>query len=214
LEDQIAEAAAAAERSRLASDLHDAITQTLFSASLIADVLPRLWERVPAEGHRCLGDLRRLTRGALAEMRSLLLELRPAALEEAKLDCLLYQLAEAVNGRARLSVNASVAEPPPLPRDVQIALYRIAQEALNNAARHARASRVDLALRALPQGVELRIADNGRGFEASRVSSDHLGLGIMRDRAEAIGARLTIESVRGRGTVVATTWPRPEQQVP
>jgi signal transduction histidine kinase len=206
------EAAAAAERSRLARDLHDAVTQTLFSASLMADVLPRLWERVPAEGHRCLDDLRRLTRGALAEMRSLLLELRPAALAEAKLDCLLHQLAEAVTGRARLSVTATVADLPSLPRDVQIALYRIAQEALNNAARHAGASTVDLALRALPHGAELRIADNGRGFDTARVVSGHLGLGIMRERADTIGARLTIESERARGTVVTVTWTRPAER--
>src|SRR6202011_1916574 len=104
-----------------------------------------------------------------------------------------------VAGRTRLAAVVSVAEPPPLPRDVQIALYRMAQEALNNAARHARASRVDLALRPLRHGVELRIADNGRGFDAARVSSEHLGLGIMRERPDAIGARLAIESERDRG---------------
>jgi len=208
------EAAAAAERSRLARDLHDAVTQTLFSASLMADVLPRLWERVPSEGRRVLDDLRRLTRGALAEMRSLLFELRPSALAEAKLDCLLRQLAEAVTGRARLSVTASVTDLPSLPRDVQTALYRIAQEALNNAARHAGATHVELVLRALPQAVEVRIADNGRGFDAARVSSGHLGLGIMRERAEAIGARLLIDSERARGTSVTVTWPRPAPQPP
>jgi signal transduction histidine kinase len=208
LRDQRTKAAAAAERSRLARDLHDAVTQTLFSASLMADVLPRLWERAPAEGRRCLDDLRGLTRAALAEMRSLLVELRPAALEEAKLDFLLHQLAQAVTGRARCSVTASVAEAPPLPSDVQVALYRIAQEALNNAARHARASRVDITLRALSQGVELQITDDGRGFDAACVSSDHLGLGIMRERADAIGGVLTIESERTRGTVVTVKWPR------
>jgi len=203
---------AAAERSRLACELHDAVTQTLFSASLMADVLPRLWERLPAEGRRCLDDLRRLTRGALVEMRSLLLELRPAALEEAKLGCLLHQLAEAVTARTRLAVALSIAEPPSLPRDVQVALYRIAQEALNNAARHARASRVDLALRTPAQGVELRVADDGRGFDRARVSADHLGLGIMRERADAIGALLTIESERASGTAVTVTWPHPERR--
>jgi signal transduction histidine kinase len=145
-------------------------------------------------------------------MRSMLLELRPAALEEAKLDSLLRQLAEAVTGRARLAVALSIAEPPSLPRDVQIALYRIAQEALNNAARHARAARVDLELRARSQGLELRVADDGRGFDAARVSSEHLGLRIMRERADAIGALLTIESERERGTAVTVTWPRRENR--
>src|SRR5512138_3291935 len=85
-------------------DAYDAVTQTLFSASLIADVLPRLWERNPEEGRRRLEELRQLTRGALAEMRTLLLELRPTALTEAALADLLKQLAEAINGRARLPV--------------------------------------------------------------------------------------------------------------
>ncbi len=211
LRDRITEAAAAAERSRLARELHDAVTQTLFSASLIADVLPRVWERAPDEGRRHLEELRQLTKGALSEMRALLLELRPAALEEAKLTDLLRQLAEAVNGRARLSVTVSAAEPVSLPRDVQIALYRIAQEALNNVARHARAGRVDLALRPLSPGVELRVADDGRGFDPARISSDHLGLGIMRERAEAIGALLTIESHRAQGTAVTVVWPHPAE---
>jgi len=102
---------------------------------------------------------------------SLLMELRPAALEEAKLDCLLRQLAEAVTGRARLAVALSIAAPPPLPRDVRVALYRIAQEALNNVARHARASKIDLGLRALPRGVELRVAEAERGvFATERLS--------------------------------------------
>jgi signal transduction histidine kinase len=207
-----AEAADAAERSRLARDLHDAVTQTLFSARLMADVLPRLWERGPAEGRRCLHDLCRVTRGALAEMRALLLELHPAALEESKLDRLLQQLAEAVTGRTQCSVAASVAELPPLPPDVQVALYRIAQEALNNAARHARAGRVELTLQALPNGVEVRVADNGRGFDPTRVSSDHRGLAMMRERAGAVGARLTIQSEREQGTVVAVTWLQPAQE--
>ena len=208
LREQSAEAAAASERGRLARDLHDAVTQTLFSASLIADVLPRLWDRVPSEGRRCLDDLRRLTRGALADMRALLFELRPAALEEGKLDCLLHQLAQAVTGRTRLTVTASVVAPPPLPRDVSIALYRIAQEALNNAVRHARATEVALTLRPVVRGVELQIADNGRGFDAQCVPAGHLGLGIMRERAVAIGGLLTIESERAEGTTVTIRWPR------
>jgi signal transduction histidine kinase len=104
------------ERNRLARDLHDAVTQTLFSASLIAEVLPRIWERKPDEGRRRLDELRELTRGALAEMRTLLLELRPAALIEARLSVLLRQLAESITGRARVPVTVTVdgeCDPPP-----------------------------------------------------------------------------------------------------
>ncbi len=133
--------AALEERQRLARDLHDAVSQTLFSASLIAEVLPRLWERNPAEGQRSLAELHQLTRGALAEMRTLLLELRPAALLEVGLADLLRQLAEAVTGRSRVPIDLSLDKPYPLPPDVQVNLYRIAQEALSNVAKHSGASR-------------------------------------------------------------------------
>ena len=199
--------AAAAERSRLARDLHDAVTQTLFSTSLIADVLPRLWERDPAEGRRRLDELRQLTRGALAEMRTLLLELRPASLKEAMLNEVLRQLTEAITGRARVPVTLTIeglCRPPP---DVQIAFYRIAQEALNNIARHAGASQVHVRLRCQPGWIELHISDDGQGFDPTAVSSEHLGLRIMRERAEAIGAALRIDSQPGAGTQILLVWP-------
>src|SRR5262249_25247928 len=138
---QAEQMAVAAERSRLARDLHDAVTQTLFSTSLIADVLPRLWERNPDEAHRRLGELRQLTRGALAEMRALLLELRPASLTEMGLGAVLQQLSEAITSRARVPVTLTAEGEGDVPPDVQVALYRIAQEALNNIARHAGASK-------------------------------------------------------------------------
>ncbi len=127
-------AAALEERSRLARDLHDAVTQTLFSASLIAEVLPEIWGRDPTEGRQLLGELRQLTRGALAEMRALLLELRPAALVEADLGDLLRQLAESTSGRSSIPVIVTLAgcPGPKLPEEVHVALYRIAQESLNN----------------------------------------------------------------------------------
>ena len=141
--------AASQERSRLARDLHDAVTQTLFSASLIAEVLPGLWESDPAEGRQLLGELRQLTRGALAEMRTLLLELRPAALVEANLGDLLRQLAESVSGRSGIPVAVSLegCPVPDLPEEVHVALYRVVQEALNNVVKHAQAQHVEITLR-------------------------------------------------------------------
>ncbi|MGE5528546.1 MAG: GAF domain-containing protein [Patescibacteria group bacterium] len=211
---QAEENAVAAERSRLARDLHDAVTQTLFSASLIAEVLPRIWERDQAEGRRRLEELRQLTRGALAEMRTLLLELRPATLVEVGLDDLLRQLAEATTGRARVPVGVEVRGICNLPPDAQIAFYRIAQEALNNVAKHSGAGRAEVVLSCLPGDagrdrggrVELHIRDDGRGFDPARISPEHLGLGIMRERAEAIGAKLRVESGSGRGTEIIVTW--------
>ncbi|MCL4535541.1 MAG: histidine kinase [Bacteroidetes bacterium] len=200
------QSAETAVRSRLARDLHDAVTQTLFSASLIAEVLPRLWERNPDEGRRRLEELRQLTRGALAEMRTLLLELRPSALVETWLGDLLRQLGEAITGRARVPIVLTIEGQRPLPPDVQVTLYRIAQEALNNLAKHAGASQASVTLRCRPNEIELCVSDDGRGFDLTGVSPEHLGLGIMHERAEAIGASLSIESYPGRGTKVAVVW--------
>lgn len=206
LRTQIEQAAVATERSRLAHDLHDSVTQTLFSASLIAEVLPRLWQRSPDEGSRRLEELRQLTRGALAEMRTLLLELLPSRLTAAKLSDLLHQLAEAIRGRARISVTLQVKGECTLPPDVQISLYRIAQEALNNVAKHAQASQATISLYCQPTRVELAICDNGRGFLLDGVEPDSLGLSIMRERAEAIGANLEVKSQVDQGTQVAVIW--------
>ena len=205
LYEQAEEAAATAERNRLARDLHDAVIQTLFSASMIANVLPRIWKRNPDEGQRRLEELHQLTRGALAEMRTLLLELRPSALIESPLDDLLRQLGEATTGRARLPVAVEIKEECSLPPDVKVALYRIAQEALNNVCKHAAASQVTVSLDCVEQ-VELRIQDDGCGFDPSLTPSDHFGIGIMQERAEAVGAKLTVQSEIGRGTQVLVTW--------
>ncbi len=202
------------ERNRLARDLHDAVTQTLFSASLIAETLPSLWESDQEEGRQLLQDLRQLSRGALAEMRTLLLELRPAALAETSIKDLLHQLAEAAAGRTGASITVTVKDHCELPSQVHVALYRIAQEALNNIVKHAHASRVEISLHChSPTGgerdgkrVELNISDDGEGFDPSRVAPTCLGLGIMSERAQAAGATLRIESQLGSGTRVVVVW--------
>ncbi|MBN1453576.1 MAG: GAF domain-containing protein, partial [Anaerolineales bacterium] len=194
------------ERQRLARELHDAVTQTLFSSSLIADVLPRIWERNPEEGRRRLEELRQLTRGALAEMRTLLLELRPSALVEVELSDLLRQLSEAFIGRSRIPIQLEIDENLQIPPDVKVGLYRIAQEALNNIAKHAGASQVTLVLQSQCNGLELSVEDNGCGFDPSGVSSEHLGLKIMNERSREIGACLVVDSQIGSGTKIVVQW--------
>lgn len=200
------------ERQRLARELHDAVTQTLFSASLIAEVLPRIWERDPQEGIRRLAELRQLTRGALAEMRTLLLELRPAALVDTEMTDLLHQLAESITGRARVPVSVEAEHTCPLPPRVKVALYRIAQEALNNIAKHAVAGQATIGLSCTDDEVILSIRDNGRGFDPNDTSPENLGLGIMYERAAAIGAALKIESEPGKGTQLTVIWPIAEER--
>jgi signal transduction histidine kinase len=207
MQETMQQAAAAAERQRLARDLHDAVTQTLFSATLIAEALPQVWERAPDEGRRGLRELRELTRGALAELRTLLLELRPAALTERPLDDLLPHLTRAMAARLRVPVTLEIEGDCTLPGKVQIALYRITQEALNNVAKHAGASQVEVALCCEAGRATLSIEDDGSGFEMQDVLPDRLGLGIMRERAERIGAACEISSSPGLGTHVFVGWP-------
>ena len=205
--EQAQQVATAEERQRLARELHDAVTQTLFSASLIAEVVPRLWERDPNEGRQRLEELRRLTRGALAEMRTLLLELRPAALVETPFGHLLRQLAEATASRTTLLIDVhALGEQLPLPPEVQIALYRIAQETLNNTGKHAGASRAEIHFRRRANGIGLHLSDDGCGFDPHNTRPGRLGLGIMQERARAVGARLRIESRPGSGTHVYVSW--------
>jgi signal transduction histidine kinase len=202
--------AVAAERNRIARDLHDSVTQTLFSATLIAEVLPKLVERNGNEGMRRLEELRQLTRGALAEMRTLLLELRPATLMEVNVEELLRQLTEAARGRARIPIDLQAEVTVPLPPDVKIAFYYVAQEALNNVAKHARATSAYVNLASHASGALLAVLDDGLGFDVAQVTPEHLGLAIMRERSESIGGELTIDSKPGEGTEISIRWTNPE----
>jgi signal transduction histidine kinase len=151
-------------------------------------------------------------------MRTLLLELRPAALQEVILADLLQQLVDSLIARARLPIELTVRLTDPLPPTIKIAFYRIAQEALNNVVKHAGAAKVTVQLTDQPalteagtgpaalRTVELIIRDDGGGFNPTTITPDHLGLNIMRERAAAVGIRLNITSRIGRGTEVKASW--------
>ena len=206
LYEQAEQAAVAAERQRMARELHDAVTQTLFSANLIADVLPRIWKRNPDEGLKNLEELRQLTRGALAEMRTLLLEMRPESLERADIKSLLTQLADAFIGRVRVPVSLVILGDCELTHEVKLVFYRVAQEALNNIAKHSGARQVDLHIECQSGQMNLIIKDDGLGFNPDTITPNHLGIAIMRERANSIGASLKIESQAGQGTTVELDW--------
>jgi signal transduction histidine kinase len=207
LRQQVEQAAITAERHRIARDLHDSVTQTLFSASLVAKVLPRLWERNPDEGRHQLEELQQLTSGALAEMRILLLELRPSRITDVPLGDLVRQLAEATAGRGRVPTSVKVDTEGNVPPDVHMAFYRIAQEALNNVAKHSAASHATVELHCAVDHARMDIADDGCGFDPCTVSGDHMGLDIMHERAREIAAGCLIESRPDCGTRVSVTWP-------
>lgn len=204
LAERVSELAATEERQRLARDLHDAVNQSLWTAALSAESLLNDVEE-GSDFHGRLDRLRQLTRGALSEMRELLLELRPSELAAVELRDLIEHLLHALGGRRRINVTSNL-ERVKLSPDLNIALYRIAQQALSNMEQHAGASAIDVQLLAGPP-VMLRIADDGVGFNQSEVPSGHLGLRIMRERAEAIGATISIESGTDGTTVMVTVTP-------
>ncbi|NCF64458.1 MAG: PAS domain S-box protein [Chloroflexi bacterium] len=199
-------AAVQEERERLARELHDSVSQILFSAGMIADATLGLWDKDPALGQQNLEILSRMIRGASAEMRSLLLEMRPDTLRDQTLAVLLETLAVSARARSQAEVSLKVNGDRQFADEVTLALHRIAQESLNNVAKHAEASEVLIELSGRPNGILLSIRDDGRGFDPQVIPSGHLGIGIMRERAQKIGATLQIDSEPGDGTAVIVSW--------
>ncbi len=197
-----AERAAQAERSRLARDLHDSVTQALFAASLKAEALASSPDLVTPAGLDIVEEVRRLSRGALAQMRTMLLELRGDPIEQVPIQHLLRNLVESAESRASVRVWLGFEGEERLPADVHVAVYRITQEALNNVIRHAGASDAYVELRTGPSGMELSVRDNGRGFDPAAHDPSHLGLASMLERASEVGCELSVNSTVGEGTTV------------
>jgi signal transduction histidine kinase len=196
----------AEERNRLARELHDSVTQTLFSASILAEATPRIWDKDQDIARQNMDKLSVLIRGALAEMRSMLIELRSEDLHRQSLGQLLTMLVEAARARTNTGIIISRLDNVELPNDVAMAFYRIAREAINNIIVHADASQINIDLIAEQGHVELNIEDNGCGFDPQVVSEGHLGIRIMSERAAMIGGNLQINSQPGEGTKITVTW--------
>lgn len=217
LQDHIERAAIETERNRLARELHDTVTQEIFIASVLAESIPRVWEQHRTEAEENLRHLHQLTRGALAALRALLLELHPAVLEQRTLEDLLRQLGEAMTTRSGVTIALAIEDGcPPIPSAVKVAFYRIAQEALTNAAKHAHARTITVRLRYLQaaNALQLEIRDDGQGFETSAIPPGHFGMSMMRERAHAVGARLRIKSRHEQGTHVTVQWAKNRRMVP
>jgi signal transduction histidine kinase len=198
------------ERNRLARELHDSVTHSLFSITLIAQALPRLLDLEAARARERIERLGELGRGALAEMRALLFELRPAALEEQGLVEALTKHTAAFESREGIKVTFQVDGARRLPPRAEEALYRIGQEAMNNIAKHARATLVAVHLEIATTHATLTITDNGQGFDAAaQPAPGHRGLGMtsMRERAALLGGDCTVESTPGAGATVRVTMP-------
>jgi PAS domain S-box-containing protein len=204
---QSAEIAAGEERAHLARELHDSVTQALFSMTLLARTVEMLLDREPERAKEQLAALRELQREALAEMRALIFELRPGNLEQDGLYKALKTHSAALQGRIGLPIVVKSELEDRLPITIEEVVYRIAQEALHNIVKHAAAHQVQLELARDGDGVRLRVIDDGKGFDPRSVPDGHLGLTGMRARAEKIGAHLTVESQPGAGTTISLTVP-------
>lgn len=205
-----AEAAAQDERGRLARDLHDSVTQSLFAASLKAEAALTACDGAGSSGAvETMEQVRRLNRGALAQMRTMLLELRGDPIEDVPLQHLLRNLVETAESRASVDVSLSMSGEERVPPRLHMPLYRVTQEALNNVVRHSRARHAAVELTADDGRVRLLVRDDGCGFEPGAFGAAHLGLRSMRERAEEAGAGLEVSSAPGRGTVITLEWRRP-----
>ncbi|GAB4527602.1 MAG: hypothetical protein OHK0046_45540 [Anaerolineae bacterium] len=208
--DRSRQLAALEERQRLARDLHDSVSQTLFTCRTMSETALRRWKKDPVRAYELMREVNQLTATALAEMRILLLELRPAALTRVGLKQLFEQYLQPMQDRREFELIMSIDNIPLLPPEVQIALYRITQEALNNIDKHAQATEVEVRAQDGHNGVVLEIRDNGRGFIFEETKATSFGLGIMRERADEIGASIEINSAVNQGTRIKVIWNRKE----
>jgi signal transduction histidine kinase len=201
------------ERQRLSRDLHDSVTQLLYSQVLFANAATKSLHA--GEGERTAQYLERLgaaAERALREMRLMIHRLRPAALAELGLAGALQRRLEMVEQRAGIATSFTNTAPRKLPTELEQALYHISEEALNNALKHAQATRVRVELRREDGEIALRVEDNGCGFDTSSVTTG-LGLQSLRERAAAVDGALTIETQPGEGTCISARLPWPTTRV-
>jgi len=204
---QASELASSAERAHLARELHDSVTQALFAMTLVSRSIELLLPRDPEAARAKFAELRDLQREALAEMRSLIFELRPGSIERDGLEQALRTHASAVESRVGLAIRLEVDVDERLPLEVEETLYRISQEALHNIVRHAGANLARVRVERGSGLARLTVRDDGRGFDVAGIPEGHLGVAGMRARAERVGGTLRIVSSPGAGATVIVELP-------
>jgi signal transduction histidine kinase len=207
LRGQAAELAASQERAHLARELHDSVTQALFSMGLTLRTLEILLGTDPEGAKEKLTELRELQKDALAEMRTLIFELRPSSLESDGLVQALKTHATAVQRRTGLAIVVDAEPIDRLTLAAEEALYRIGQEALHNVVKHANASHATIRISRESDRVRLSVSDDGAGFDPGAVPRLHFGLIGMRQRVDLVGGDLRVESRPGRGTTIEASVP-------
>jgi signal transduction histidine kinase len=199
--------AALEERQKLARDLHDSVSQSLYAIALNASCAEELLGDDAGQLRDLVSDVLRLADAGLAEMRALIFELRPESLENEGLAAAIEKQVAALQARHNVLVTTRMGPESDVPLATKEAVYRIAQEALHNSARHARARTIELVLEQDVARLELHIRDDGTGFDPSATFAGHLGLRSMRERAAEVGGTLDIQSRPGRGTLVSLCVP-------
>jgi signal transduction histidine kinase len=200
--------AALEERQRLARELHDSVSQALYGIALGVETARELLPENPERAAEPLDYATTLAEAGMTEMRALIFELRPESLEKEGLVAALEKQAAAVQARHGIRVEAELDGEPEAPLEVKEAMYRVAQEALHNTVKHARATNVRLKLDVLPEEFTLGISDDGVGFESQNDFPGHLGLKSMRERAMRLGGTLEVTSEPGHGVRILARIPR------
>jgi len=196
------------ERHRVARDLHDSVSQTLFSSVVITEILSRSLNKKHDVIQSHLEDLETLNRSALAEMRLLLFELRPEQLLSTNLQDRVLQLIDATKGRKKLIFDIQIEPSPGIPSKVLAVFFRIIQESLNNIIKHSFARHVKIQLHNLEDQLHLTVQDDGVGFNMDEAKSG-FGFSSMSERAQEIGADLKVISEPQHGTQVSLIWKKP-----
>ena len=192
------------ERNRLSRELHDTVAHTLSGLTVQLEALNTAWKKIPAKAQEMVDLMLQTTRDGLNETRRTLKNLRAAPLEDMGLALAIQALAEDFakrnNWKADLDIQTDLDDIDP---EIEQTFYRIAQESLENVARHANAKKVKLLLSQTKQTLRLSVEDNGSGFEADSVDqNERLGIQLLQERAELIGANLQVKSQLGKGTKV------------
>ena len=199
--------AAMTERQRLAAELHDSVTQSIYGISLAAHTAVPLVESRPDKVRSILSHIIGLADASFADVRSLIFELRPEALERHGLVAAIERQAQPMRVREQIALHFDLGKEPACPLDVKEALYRIAEESFNNIGKHARARNVWVRLETVDSKLCLEVRDDGHGFDPSLDYGGHFGLQVMRERAERLGGRLDVESRPGGGATIRASIP-------
>jgi len=202
--EKIRQAVLKKEREKIAGELHDTVSQILFSSSLIAEGVMRIWKKDPEKALKNLKMIIDLNSSAFLEMRILLYELMPEKISQESLKDLIKRLVDASKGQSNIKIDIAVEGDYDFNFKIKHQVYRIAQEAINNVIKHSKASKAKVDLKLYPGDLELTITDNGIGFDTkSQYNKKRFGLNLMHERAKLAGASLSITSSPGGGSMIA-----------